>query len=419
MYIKRIYLKNIRCFKDKTVEFKKKGISKLFCGDNGEGKSTFLKAIAMGLCDQASAAALHRELPGEFIRDKAPKNKNGYKEGAIDIELADGRNRYNIVTTLVSLEAFEEIKQQVRINGELSESRDFPWKKLFVSGYGAGIRAAGTSDFRDYVPVDSVYPLFRYDVPLQNPELAFRRITTKPKNYYGSLSQYRYSKKVSKHVKGLLLRILDLQPTDEIELTETGLDLVRGGETFELNSQGDGHKAMSTLILDLLSWWMIYVKLNDQIFLENLEVQGIVLIDEVEQHLHPRWQIRIMKLLKEQFPGVQFIITTHSPLVISGCDQFDVYRVTDESDHPMSVYGWLAEDVYDWMGLESSRAPAYVHDTLRRFEHLDEKRLRKTISKTEHTELRRLRKVLKGLPSTDIARLTVHFRNYQKLLRRR
>ena len=67
MYIKRLYLKNVRCFEKLEINFDQPGSSILLLGDNGDGKSTILKSLAMGLCDDSSAAALFRELQGEFV----------------------------------------------------------------------------------------------------------------------------------------------------------------------------------------------------------------------------------------------------------------------------------------------------------------------------------------------------------------
>lgn len=49
------------------------------------------------------------------------------------------------------------------------------------------------------------------------------------------------------------------------------------------------------------------------------ETPGIVMIDEVDMHLHPKWQWNIIKALKKTFPRVQFIVTTHSPIVVASC----------------------------------------------------------------------------------------------------
>ena len=53
--------------------------------------------------------------------------------------------------------------------------------------------------------------------------------------------------------------------------------------------------------------------------MENIaaETEGVVLIDEIEMHLHPAWQWKVLKVLQETFPKVQFIISTHSPIVLS------------------------------------------------------------------------------------------------------
>ncbi|MEM9919729.1 MAG: AAA family ATPase, partial [Bacteroidota bacterium] len=62
---------------------------------------------------------------------------------------------------------------------------------------------------------------------------------------------------------------------------------------------------------------------------------GIVFIDEVDAHLHPTWQQKIVALLKETFPNVQFIITAHNPLVVAGCKENEaaVFRKTSNGFH--------------------------------------------------------------------------------------
>ena len=60
--------------------------------------------------------------------------------------------------------------------------------------------------------------------------------------------------------------------------------------------------------------------------------EGIVLIDEIELHMHPSWQRKILNVLKKTFPNVQFIITTHSPIVLSEADE-DYNLLFMESDN--------------------------------------------------------------------------------------
>lgn len=57
------------------------------------------------------------------------------------------------------------------------------------------------------------------------------------------------------------------------------------------------------------------------------ELQGLVLIDEIDLHLHPTWQRRCIPILKKIFPNVQFVVTTHSPLVLTGFEQHEIVRL--------------------------------------------------------------------------------------------
>ena len=66
-------------------------------------------------------------------------------------------------------------------------------------------------------------------------------------------------------------------------------------------------------------------------------VRGIVLIDEIESHLHNEWQVKIIPLLKQLFPNTTFFINTHSSLVISQLEDGEAYRLQRETDGV--VYG--------------------------------------------------------------------------------
>ena len=100
-------------------------------------------------------------------------------------------------------------------------------------------------------------------------------------------------------------------PKGSVTLDIGGLT-VRGpwGKSLPVGVLADGHQATLGWIVDLLGWALLY---NTDVF--NVNISGIVLLDEIEQHLHPRWQRNIIPLLRNRFPRVQFIITTHSPLV--------------------------------------------------------------------------------------------------------
>ena len=69
--------------------------------------------------------------------------------------------------------------------------------------------------------------------------------------------------------------------------------------------------------------------LNPDLSSEGMEVEGIVLIDEIEMHLHPAWQWKILDALKNTFPKVQFLIATHSPIILSSAKDAAIYLMRD------------------------------------------------------------------------------------------
>lgn len=84
------------------------------------------------------------------------------------------------------------------------------------------------------------------------------------------------------------------------------------GKSFKFNEMSDGYIAALDIIADLI------LKMQDSNSLtRNYQKQGIVLIDEIETHLHLELQRLVMPLLTKIFPNIQFIVTTHSPFVLS------------------------------------------------------------------------------------------------------
>lgn len=99
----------------------------------------------------------------------------------------------------------------------------------------------------------------------------------------------------------------------------------KNGETLNVAQLSQGEKSLMALVGDIARRLAM---LNPA--LENpLEGDGIVLIDEVDLHLHPSWQRSLCDRLIETFPNCQFVLTTHSPLVISDCKNVLVYTLAN------------------------------------------------------------------------------------------
>lgn len=100
--------------------------------------------------------------------------------------------------------------------------------------------------------------------------------------------------------------------------------------TLPLSFLSSGIKIAAGLVIDLVSRM---ARANPSLGAEDLlrAAPGIVMIDEVELHLHPTWQQRILPKLKEVFPRVQFIVTTHSPQVLSSVEAESI-RILDGTE---------------------------------------------------------------------------------------
>ena len=163
---------------------------------------------------------------------------------------------------------------------------------------------------------ESVYTLIKYEQPLQNPELNIRRLKS-----IGIDEREIFSK---------VERILML-PEGSISLDFSGIK-VSGpwGDKMPLDALGDGYRSTLGMIIDLFGWKSLHEATKKDFKIEQIiQMTGILLLDEIEQHLHPIWQKQIVNLLRREFPNIQFITTSHSPLCVVG--------TTDLTDEECSI----------------------------------------------------------------------------------
>ena len=110
-------------------------------------------------------------------------------------------------------------------------------------------------------------------------------------------------------------------------------------EIIPMSFLGDGYKGALGMIGDIAYRMAI---LNPQLLDNVLQTPGVVLIDEVDLHLHPKWQQRILGDLTEIFPNVQFIVSTHAPMVINSVRKENIIMLIPgkmATNPPVEVYG--------------------------------------------------------------------------------
>jgi energy-coupling factor transporter ATP-binding protein EcfA2 len=300
LLIAKVEIVNIRCFQSLIVDFEadKEPIRwAMILGDNAVGKTTLLRSIALGLCNESDAVALMKSVPGDFVR-------KGAEEGYIKIHLREDKNakrpkKYTITTTISQKsEGAPEIVRQ-----ETEPEANFPWADIFVCGYGAYRASQAQASYEQYKVMDAVRSLFDPQVSLQNPEIVLLRRDPEVRS---QLEQ-----------KLLSILMLDL-PDCEINYTKRGIELDGPWGRLPFQVLSDGYRSTTQWVLDFMGWLIQAERL-----IGNPDIGGILLIDEIEQHLHPRWQRYIVQRLRKQFPKTQIIASTHTPLAASGMVDVD------------------------------------------------------------------------------------------------
>lgn len=132
--------------------------------------------------------------------------------------------------------------------------------------------------------------------------------------------------KFIKYIKLENLRVennIDFLNKQNSELFDLCAD--KNGETFNLMQLSKGERQILIIIADISRC----LSIANPSLSNPLEGTGIVLIDEIETHLHPAWQREVIPALTATFPNIQFFITTHSPQVVSSVDRKDVFIIDD------------------------------------------------------------------------------------------
>lgn len=326
-YIRAIELKNIRAFRNLHITLDSPGVQRmlsLIIGRNGTCKTTLLRSIAIGLCQEPDAAALLAGLAGQLVSEDA-------EEGSILLRLADtsGKELGEIHLTLQSKNGRDIIKNR---------SASVPNVEFFVCGYGSGRGGIGTSKVGSYRVLDSVATLFDYRRSLVDVELTLRR-----------LEDYMGTSRYSRAQKGIK-RVLGLEEDHTIHYGKGGGVSISGpgiGRNIPLEGWADGCRMTFNWFIDLYGWAM-----QADAVTESGGIRGILLVDEIDQNFHPSLQSALLDELREALPEMQVFATTHSPMTALGAESGNVIALHRKDDRVETVSvpsleGYTADDVLE------------------------------------------------------------------------
>ncbi|HGY9039151.1 TPA: AAA family ATPase, partial [Escherichia coli] len=245
------------------------------------------------------------------------------------------RNVNNSVRRWTKLDAYEDIEFDRRDFGEflnwfifvnnkaLSEESLIPEKQRDQLVIDISKLKVSLEVLKSFSDVDR-RTLIDIETQIANKELILNTLPSTP----NGLSR---SKDIVANVKRAIINFLPEISSVELQYTENEVRLVLAKDDLLLDAQqlSQGEKTILTLVGDLTRRLVLLnPKLNNP-----LQGKGIVLIDEVDLHLHPSWQQNIIEKLQHTFPNVQFIITTHSPQIVSTVPS-KCLRILEEIKNP-------------------------------------------------------------------------------------
>jgi energy-coupling factor transporter ATP-binding protein EcfA2 len=392
MYVHQIELKNIRGFENLKFNLERPDGSyagwTVFTGDNGSGKSSLLKAVAVALTGKDTARALQPSFH-RWIREGSAEQEGRIEltispEKGVDDFSGGGNTAYkNFPATIIlknvgkdtSIEVDKPSKTAKRGLAErgLWSPDAHGW---FSCGYGPFRRVFGASPEATRLMVGVTTE--RFVTMFQEAASLFE-----VDQWLRSLSHKKLENRVAESAHlDLLLEILrdDLMP-NQITVDRVDSDGLwlkdRRGLQLAWGDMSDGYRAALALMADILrhlisAYGIDGLAEKDADGKLRIVKGGVVMIDEIDAHLHPEWQQKIGFWLKSHFPKIQFLVTTHSPIICQAADSNGLFVLPEPGgdDEPRALTSQEYETVIRSrpdtilltaaFGLKNTRSPRAV-----------------------------------------------------------
>lgn len=356
-YFGSLTIENVKCFKGKHEIDLSDGNGKpamwtVILGNNNTGKTTLLRCLAnlSPISTDLSRFMMRADkdilIPkGNQIRWLSPSIINNDEHKVISSILLNINGRYK---------KYNDNWQYA--NTHVLGSAKFSYLgNLIIYAYGTSRRMAFTS-LSENEYQDSSETLFEDTVTLINVE-EFILQTDYASNKIESAA-VRLEKIKQILTNGLLPDVKDIhcRSIEENNQIKNFVEFETDYGFVKLRELGYGYQVTLAWVVDLAK--KLFERYPNS---ENpLHEPAIVLVDEIDLHLHPEWQRKIIKFLSDQFPKTQFIVTTHSPLIIQSMDDINLVLLEKEDDHviikqpDLKTYkGWTVEEILsDLMGLD-------------------------------------------------------------------
>ena len=253
-----------------------------FLGENGDGKSLILMSICLAF-------------NGNYIKYKTEKRDTGIATDILDNNsdiygIDEWNHRYNVSNAIYLENLYAYGTHRGRYNADPTE------KYGFMS-------------------------LFNNDLTLNSPEQWLKNLKLEEEQESDNGIK---TKIATQQIEKILFDLLEKKVETRIEGSK--VVFIEKGCELSIDQLSEGYRSIIIFVCDLL--YRLHKNNSHNVF----NTKGVVLVDEIDQHLHLKWQRTIVSKLRKIFPNIQFIFTTHSPTIIQGAsDDAIIFRTYREN----------------------------------------------------------------------------------------
>jgi predicted ATP-binding protein involved in virulence len=323
MFLKKLTLNNFKCLSNIELSFEKTKTSNrkwtLILGENGTGKSNILKSIALVTSGSNALGELLGNTDSWIKFDEQSctiiaelETKKG-EERIISLRFNKGDNLSKIISNN---------KKSLHLIDDAIENAD---RNYFVVAYGASRRLSNE--------VFSNFAKSRNGRSINVRNLFDNASTLNPLTAWIIELDYRSGNEGINLVKEALKDFLPGITFHSIDKEKKQVMFQTVDGIIPLDQLSDGYQNMAAWIGDLL--FRITETFND--YKKPLEARGLLLIDEVDLHLHPKWQRMLLDFIGNKLPNFQVVATTHSPLTAQQADSGELFALKRNDNNIVEI----------------------------------------------------------------------------------
>ena len=372
LYIKKIELNNFKGIDSLSFNFDKR--VNVLIGENGVGKSSILFGLAMALSRfigrmkslNSNGILFDKDYIKNDAQESRIKTEMFYKSEEIEWEI--GKQRFQTKQTITNLKRINEIV--LKVNEELQKNRNYSLPVVVFYGVGRNVvdvplkirtkhqfdqlaaydeallRERSVNDFRLF------FEWFRNREDIENEKIRDYSLRGSNDNYQPSFfDEPIYLDPQLNAVRNAIQSILP--GFEDLRVKRNPLRMVltkrvKGAKAeLKVDQLSDGEKCTLSMVGDLAR----RLSIANPDSKDPLKGEGVVLIDELDLHLHPGWEVTILQRLIDTFPNCQFIVSTHSPLILSSLNPNNIFMLSigDSlnvvSKHPDLAKGLSVKDI--------------------------------------------------------------------------